>query len=122
MKYVCSMSKKKEALTRKLDGSLGTIAEYSILSATRNGAVVFKKLVDEADTYGTADELYNALDDITGASTRGKLRLVRENNESGIEGYLDLEFKDKRIKWSFRVWILLEFTDPTATAIVDLGL
>lgn len=99
---------------------LGTVESYEILSVSKDNVAITDK--EWKPRYSSADELYNALDEITGGSTRGNLICKRSQEESAIEGYLDLTYTDRQAEWSFRVWVCLEFTDPIATAKADLGL
>lgn len=102
-------------------GVLGTVQFYELLSVRKDNVDITDKAWKHR--YSSADELYDALDDITGGSTRrGNLNYKRGQEESTIEGYLDLTYTDKQADWSFRVWVCLEFTDPIATAKADLGL
>ncbi len=99
---------------------LGTVQSYELISVYKGGVAITDKVWKPR--YSSADELYNALDEITGGSTRGNLNYKRGQEESAIEGYLDLTYTDRQADWSFRVWVCLEFTDPVATAKADLGL
>lgn len=99
--------------------TFGEVDYYEIVGVRKNG-----ELLEDYPTkrYPSANELYSALDDICKGSTKGKLTVIKENPESSIEGYLDLGYEDGKDNWVFRVWFMLYFTDPVATALEELQL
>lgn len=99
--------------------TLGEVDYYEIAGVRKNGEVLEDY---PTERYTSANKLYSALDGICKGSTKGKLSVIEENPESAIEGYLDLGYEVGKDNWVFRVWFVLYFTDPVATAITDLGL
>lgn len=118
--FKCSMTKKKESLSKKNEDVLGIIDHYNIMDVYQNGK-------DSNNPYAhkhltSADELYKALDSITGGNTKENVTLMNASNESALEGYLELFYEKDGVDWAFRVWFMLDYTDPVPTALKDLGL
>lgn len=118
--FKCSMTKKKESLSKKNEDVLGTIDHYTIMDVYQNGKDSNNPYANKSLT--SADELYKALDSITGGNTKGNVSLMKASPESTLEGYLELFYEKDGADWAFRVWFMLAYTDPVPTALKDLGL
>lgn len=72
--------------------------------------------------YNSADELYDALDEATGGSTRGNVTMTETTRESDVEGRFDLKYEAGGNSWLFRVWFTIIPVDPIVLVQQDLGL